>query len=376
MSADLRIAVAARSPVPLAVDLHVASGELVAVVGPSGSGKSTLLRTIAGLHTAVRGRIHCGDTPWLDSNRGIRRPPQERRVGMVFQDYALFPHLTARDNLVLSMDHGNRRERRERAAALLAQVRLQGLEDRFPAQLSGGQQQRVAVARALAREPRVLLLDEPFAAVDMMTRERLQRELALLRQGIDIPTVLVTHDLQEAAALADRLCVVHEGRSLQTGPPEALFRQPASAHVARLLGNANVFRGVIERDSGGCAWLRWGNTTLEPGADPGLPAGARVDWAIPEADILLHRRGRPSRGERENPVSGTVSECVVLGTQTSITLDCPEVPARLRLALPTHAARRNGLATGVAARVSLLAQGIHIMPADLDSEAEPPQEAT
>src|SRR5690606_21568120 len=142
-----------------------------------------------------------------------RWSPQRRRIGMVFQDYALFPHLSALDNVIVAMGHVPSELRRERAQAWLTQVRLEGLETRYPAQLSGGQRQRVAVARALAREPDILLLDEPFSAVDQVTRRRLQRELARLRESIHIPMVLVTHDLDEANALADRLCVLYGGRS-------------------------------------------------------------------------------------------------------------------------------------------------------------------
>ncbi len=371
MSADLTLDLTATRPIPLDVRLRVAAGELVALVGPSGSGKTTILRTIAGLHGRVHGRICCGDETWLDTSSGIRRTPQDRRVGMVFQDYALFPHMTARRNLTLAMGRGNPSRQAERAAGLLARVRLQGLEERYPQQLSGGQQQRVAVARALARDPRVLLLDEPFSAVDMMTRGRLQRELALLRRSIDIPIILVTHDLAEATALADRICVLHNGRGLQTAIPEELFRKPASPHVARLLGRQNVFAGII-RHEGTSERLSWGRHVLELARPSGLAPGSRVHWYIPDSDIVLHRRGRPSLGERENPVSGVVQDCLVLGAQTSVTLQCGEVDQLLRLTVSTHAARRNGLEPGVEASVSLLSNGIHVMP---ESGTRPPGRA-
>lgn len=357
---SLTVQLRARGPIPLQTSFQVAPGEVLALVGPSGSGKTTVLRAIAGLYKQARGLVRCGTRTWLDSTRRIHLSPQARRVGLVFQDYSLFPHLTAVDNLMLAMEGSSAEDRLEQARALLARVRLDGLEHRFPRELSGGQQQRVAVARALARDPNVLLLDEPFSAVDMMTRERLQRELALLRQQIDIPMVLVTHDLQEATALGDRICVLHEGTSLQTDAPETLFRRPATPHVARLLGRQNVFEGTIVRGGDG-ERLAWGGMHLELGAPTGIPDGTRVHWYVPDSDIILHRRGRPSRGERENPVSGTVTECVVLGAQTSVTLRCHDADARLRLAISTHAARRNGLEPGAEARVSLLSKGIHVM---------------
>ncbi|MDN3519179.1 ABC transporter ATP-binding protein [Aquisalimonas lutea] len=366
--AKLQVALHAQGPIPLQATFHVDPGELLVLVGPSGSGKTTVLRTIAGLHRPAAGVVRCAGETWLDSARRIHRRPQNRRVGMVFQDYALFPHLCARENVVLAMDRGTTAQRRQRARELLARVRLDGLENRLPRELSGGQQQRVAVARALARDPRVLLLDEPFSAVDMMTRERLQRELALLRQDIDIPVILVTHDLQEARALGDRICVIHEGCSLQTDAPDVVFRRPASPRVARLLGRHNVFTGTVVHE-GAHERLQWGSLRLELAAPTGLPAGTPVQWYIPDSDILLHRRGRPSRGERENPVAGVVTECVVLGAQTSVTFRCHDVDASIRLTVSTHAARRNALEPGAEARVSLLSQGLHIMQG---SSAEDP----
>jgi molybdate transport system ATP-binding protein len=240
-------------------------------------------------------------------------------------------------------------------------VRLKGLESRYPNELSGGQRQRVALARALAREPQVLLLDEPFSAVDQVTRRRLQRELARLRQQISIPIVLVTHDLEEAAALADQVCVLHNGRSLQQASPEILFRTPASPSVARLLDRHNVFAGQVV-EVGGERRLRWGNAQLDvaSGLDA-LPINERVAWYLPPSDIVLHRRDRPSLGERENPIAATVDELVVLGGMTSVALRVQHGDM-LRFDIATHAARRNQLTPGAAVHVSLLAGGIHLMP--------------
>jgi molybdate transport system ATP-binding protein len=358
----LEVSVRQDGPIPLAADFHCAAGELLALVGPSGSGKTTLLRAIAGLYRPVEGRIDCGGDVWLDVARGIARRPQQRRVGIVFQDYALFPHLTARDNVKVALGHLEPAARTARAEQWLNRVRLQGLTDRYPSQLSGGQRQRVALARALAREPRALLLDEPFSAVDQVTRRRLQRELALLREQIRIPIVLVTHDLDEAVALADRLCVLHGGRSLQAGPPVELLRRPASPEVARMLDRHNVFDGevvIVE----GRRYLQWGPWRLEVarGLDA-LAPGQRVAWYLPDSDVVLHRRGRPSRGERENPVTGRVAEMVVLGGMTSLTLAFDHGHETLRFDIATHAARRNGLVRGELVTVSLLAGGIHLMP--------------
>ncbi|MFC3286181.1 ABC transporter ATP-binding protein [Litchfieldella rifensis] len=357
----LRVQLHQADPIPLAAEFHCEPGELLALVGPSGSGKTTLLRAIAGLYRPARGQIHCGKRPWFDTATGVCLSAQQRRIGFVFQDYALFPHLSARGNVMTAMGHVPKGERRAKADKWLARVRLHGLEDRYPSQLSGGQRQRVAVARALAREPSVLLLDEPFSAVDQVTRRRLQRELALLRREIRIPMLLVTHDLEEASALADRLCVLHGGRTLQDGSPSALFRQPASPEVARLLDKHNVFQGQVV-EAGSRRLLEWGPWRLE--VESGLDDvghGDSVSWYVPPSDVILHRRGRPSHGERENPVTGRVSEMIVLGGMTLVTLAFAHTEDTLRFEISTHAARRNALDHGEEVRVSLLAQGIHVM---------------
>jgi molybdate transport system ATP-binding protein len=196
------------APIPLDAEFDCGAGELVALVGPSGSGKTTLLRVIAGVARCAEGRVAIGDDTWFDSAAGVELSPQQRRVGLVFQSYALFPHLSALDNVALASP---RSDPAGHARELLARMRLDGLAVRRPAQLSGGQQQRVALARALARDPQVLLLDEPFSAVDQVTRQDLYVELAELHRSLSIPMLLVTHDLQEAQRLADRMVILDEG---------------------------------------------------------------------------------------------------------------------------------------------------------------------
>ena len=354
-------------PIPLDAELVCAPGEVLALVGPSGSGKTTILRAIAGLLRVRHGAIHCSGECWFDGERQVWIETRCRRVGYVFQNYALFPHLSALHNVMEAMLELPVADRERRARDVLARVRLAGLEHRVPAALSGGQQQRVAVARALAREPRVLLLDEPFSAVDRATRQRLYRELAELRRELAMPVILVTHDLDEAMMLADRMCVLHQGRTLQSGDPYAVMTRPETVEVAQLVGLRNVFRaGVVAHDAGrNVTIIEWRKHRLEARLQPDFQAGQQVTWAIPQGHLVLHRRDRPSRGERENPVSGMVTEYLLLGENVALTVavNGPDRPP-LFLTVPVHTARRNGIAQGVEISVSLLAEGIHLMPAD------------
>ena len=372
----LSVALKQRTPIPLDCRLDCTPGELLALVGPSGSGKSTVLRCIAGLHRPLQGRIDCGGTTWFDSERNLALPPQRRRVGMVFQSYSLLPHLSALENVALALWHLPPRQRAERAGAWLERVHLHGLEQRHPAQLSGGQQQRVALARALARalgdtpdspagtgEAAVLLLDEPFSAVDQVTRRKLQEELVRLRREVTIPIVLVTHDLDEARMLADRMVLLHRGASLQSGPPEEVMTRPASAAIARQVGLTNLFEGRIgETAASGMTSLEWSGRRLDVAQDSDFAIGARVAWVIPPEGILLHRQDRPSHGEAENPVAGVVADCISLGPYTQITLLPEGTGLPLIFSVPTHVARRNTIAAGAPARVTLLARAIHLMP--------------
>jgi len=358
----LRVRLVQRAPIPLDATLACAPGETLALVGPSGSGKSTILRCIAGLRRAAEGTIECGGQTWFDTSTGIDRAPQRRSAGLVFQSYALFPHLSAQDNVAAALSHRPPREREARARELLARVHLTGLEARKPGQLSGGQQQRVAVARALARDPQVLLLDEPFSAVDRVTRQKLYRELAELRGSLALPIVLVTHDLDEAALLSDRMTILHRGRTLQTGTPLEVMTRPADPLVARLVDLRNVFDGRVIALPGSGRGIAWAGLTFEARVPDVWATGDPVCWGIPMSGVLLHRRDRPSLGERENPVDGIVAECQQLGEHTTVALAVPGAAPLLWLRVPTHVARRNQVAAGASLRVSLLADMLHVMP--------------
>jgi sulfate transport system ATP-binding protein len=232
-------------PVVNDVSLDIGDGEFFVLLGPSGSGKSTLLRAIAGLTAVDHGCIA------LHGRDVTRVAARKRGVGLVFQNYALFRHMTVADNIefALRVRHMRARRRRERRKELLRLVSLEGLDDRFPAQLSGGQQQRVAVARALAHKPEVLLLDEPFGALDAKIREELRRTIREVQRELGITTVLVTHDQEEAFAMADRIGIMNLGRLLETGAPHDLYSRPATRFVATFLGAANLF--LARSSSGG-----------------------------------------------------------------------------------------------------------------------------
>jgi len=365
MPEALQVRLVQQDPIPLDVDFTCNAGEVLALVGPSGSGKSTILRAIAGLTAPAEGLVGLGDGLWYDAHQGINRSVQSRRIGMVFQDYALFPHLSAERNIVLALGHLPVPERGPAARDFMARVNLAGLETRRPQHLSGGQRQRVALARALARDPQVLLLDEPFAAVDQVTRRRLQDELVQMRATLNVPTILVTHDLNEARNLGDRICVLHQGRTLQTGPPEDVLNRPSTPLVARLVDLGNIFKGRISghEPEVGLTAIDWHGAKVFSQHRPEFPVGADISWVVPPSFVVLHRSDRPSRGERENPVVGTVSGIRILGDMSMVSMTPGNnTESRLTFSIASHAARRNNVTVGKKITVSLVAEGVHIMP--------------
>ncbi|RWX81124.1 sulfate/molybdate ABC transporter ATP-binding protein [Neorhizobium lilium] len=225
------------------VSLDIESGELVALLGPSGSGKTTILRMVAGLEYADGGHIYFGD----HDATGI--PVRDRGVGFVFQHYALFPHMTVAENIAFGMKVSKVKREKTAIAArvvdLLRLVRLEGLGNRFPAQISGGQRQRVALARALSVDPKVLLLDEPFGALDANVRHDLRRWLREIHRELGITTIFVTHDQEEALDLADRVVILKDGQIVQQGTPEEVCRNPQSAFVMKFLGDANMLQAQV-----------------------------------------------------------------------------------------------------------------------------------
>jgi len=228
------------------LSLSVRDGELLTLLGPSGCGKTTTLRLIAGLERPDAGRIEIDGRSVAGPDRML--PPEQRDVGLVFQDFALFPHMTAAENVAFGIDEWPADERRERVSELLSLVGLEDQRESEPAELSGGQQQRIALARALAPEPDLLLLDEPFSNLDVDLRVRMREEVRRIIKETGVTAISVTHDQEEALSISDRVAVMHEGTIEQIGTPETVFQQPTSRFVATFLGHATFLSGTIHGD--------------------------------------------------------------------------------------------------------------------------------
>jgi molybdate transport system ATP-binding protein len=283
-----------RQAAPFALDVAFAApaGSVTALFGPSGSGKTTVLKAIAGLRPAVDARVACGEQVWADTGAGIRMPAHRRPVGFVFQDYALFPHLTVREQLAISLGHCPARQRPARIESLLELVHLHGLGDRRPATLSGGQQQRAAIARALARDPAVLLLDEPFAAVDWALRESLRRELVALQRSLALTVVLVTHDFDDVAKLASHLVVLERGAVIANGTVAELTARNAVPGIAGLRDPAVALdaRVVAQQTDRQLTVIEAGGLRLEvPSMAVAIGAPVRIQLAAREVILATHR---------------------------------------------------------------------------------------
>jgi molybdate transport system ATP-binding protein len=300
----------------LEVALEVAPGHCLALAGPSGAGKTTVLRIAAGLLRPGVGRVACGGDVWLDTARGRDLPPERRRVGVVFQDYALFPHLSARDNVAFGIVGRSRPERRRRAQDALERLGVGALAGARPADLSGGERQRVALARALAREPRALLLDEPLAALDARSRSRAGHELQRTLSATEVPVLLVTHDFGEAAALADDVAVLDRGRVVQRGAPDRIAAAPASAFVADLVG-ATVLTGTARAGADGLTTvsLDGGGEAVSTDVAEGRVAVSLYPW-----EVVLEPPGTPPAGSARNRLEARVASITRLGNRVRVGL--------------------------------------------------------
>jgi putative spermidine/putrescine transport system ATP-binding protein len=288
------------------IDLEVPDGQIVTILGPSGSGKTTLLKVVAGFEAPDSGDVE------LAGRVITYATPASRGIGMVFQNYALFPHMRVAENIAfpLQMRRLARSEIRDRVGRALSLVGLTGYEGRYPRQLSGGQQQRVALARAIVFEPRLLLLDEPFGALDRKLREHMQLEVKHLQRRLGITALFVTHDQEEALVLSDRIAVMNRGSIEQIGPPAQVYSRPANRFVADFIGESNIYRGKVAASAAGAltVTLSSGQTFVARGASP-RPVGAEVGLVLrPEAPTRL-----ADRDGADNVASGCIEDVVYVG---------------------------------------------------------------
>ncbi len=300
----------------LDVALDVPAGTCLALAGPSGAGKSSVLRTVAGIVRPDAGRVSCGEDVWLDAAAGRDVPPEDRRCGYLFQEYALFPHLSAWQNVAYPLHGLPRRERRARAHALLERFGVLGVADARPRTLSGGERQRVALARALAREPRVLLLDEPLSALDSRSRASAARELQATLAALPVPTILVTHDFAEAALFGDEVAVLDAGRIVQRGTAAALAARPASAFVADFTG-AVVLTGTATPGTDGLTHVALDGGGQVASTDT---ATGRVAATVHPWDIAVTAAGADGRGSAQNALEARVVSVTVIGNRVRLGL--------------------------------------------------------
>lgn len=308
------------------VSFEVRPGELVALLGPSGGGKSTVLRMIAGLEEADTGEV------WLDGERVDHLHARDRQVGFVFQHYALFRHMTVAENIAfgLSVRNVSASDQKDRVATLLEVMGLRGLGDRMPSQLSGGQRQRVALARALAPRPKLLLLDEPFGAVDAKVREELRRWLRKLHDEVHTTSIFVTHDQEEAFAIADRVMIISQGKLEQAGSPVDILDHPATEFVARFVGDVNVLPGVARQGH-----VHVGR--IETAVEDEHPDGTPVHVVVRAYDLKFWRD--------DDAGVATVRRVMTLGDRVRVEAWLDEVDAPIFAQFP----RRSSLLLGVEA---------------------------
>ncbi len=319
------------------VTVAVRPGEVACLLGPSGCGKTTLLRIAAGLEVATGGRVIIGGRLVADAAAGLHVPPEARRVGLMFQDYALFPHLTIFDNVAFGVtDHSP--ATRARLHEALDRMGLAGYARSYPHVLSGGQQQRCALLRALAPEPDILLLDEPFSNLDVTLRADVRDQALALLKERRVTTLVVTHDPQEAMAIADQLWILYEGRVVQSGTPEEIYGHPRHGSIARLFGPMNAVRGVVK---GGAVV-----TPLGAFAAPGLDEGAN-------AEVLIRPEGLRLASPAQDGARAEVISVQLLGCLTRLRLSIAGVAEPLDALVPGVAHPRPGESVRVGADADL-----------------------
>jgi molybdate transport system ATP-binding protein len=342
----------------IAADLrqHAGSYSVTVLFGPSGCGKTTLLRCLAGLERPDAGRILFGNETWYDSGQHVFRRPQERDVGFMFQDYALFPHRSVEQNIGYGLGRIVSAKRRLAVGELLDRFQLTGLANRYPHQISGGQQQRVALARAVARRPRLLLLDEPLSALDSTLRDNMRSQLRRNLGDFKIPVIVVTHDRIEAIALADQIVVMESGRVRQSGPVHEVFMHPADLNVARIIGIETVQAGEVLAVEDGLATVSVAGVRLlavAPAEDC-----RRVHVCIRGEDVTLQRQ-RPGETSARNHLPAVIKWLTPEGALVRVGLDCG---FELTALVTRPACAELDLTVGEQVTALVKAPAVHLMP--------------
>ncbi len=349
------------------LEIDTRSPRVTVLFGPSGTGKTTLLRIIAGLESPTTGFVRYRQETWADIARGIHISPQQRRVGFLFQDYALFPHLSVERNIAYGLHSSPRAEAARCVQGLLERFQLQGLAKRYPAQLSGGQKQRVALARTLALEPRVLLLDEPLSALDGPTREAVRGDLSGWLHTLGIPILIVTHDRTEALALGDDMAVMDEGRILQHGPVDEIFRQPANQSVAQVVGVETVVAGHLLEVADGMAKVVVGQTLLSASSDSLPRDQSAVFVCIRAEDVILVKGDEFAQASPRNRMPSVVKALIREGPMFRIHLDCGFPLSAL---LTRQACDELELKPGDSIIAMVKAPNVHLVPRDVRRSAK------
>jgi iron(III) transport system ATP-binding protein len=307
------------------LSLTIEDGELVVLLGPSGCGKTTTMRAVVGLEEPTSGRIAVGDTIVFDGGRAINVPPNRRKMGMVFQSYAIWPHKTVFENVSYPLERQRvaRREIEERVRATLELVGLSDFASRGASMLSGGQMQRVALARSVVSQPRVLLLDEPLSNLDAKLRDRLRFELREIQQQLGITTIYVTHDQTEALALADRIAVMRDGKIVQLDTPPAIYREPTDAFVADFLGVGNILAGeVVASDANGGSEVKLERTDVTLTSSTPVEIGASVKVCIRPEHLAIAPRETDSDHVPKGAMPAEVLVATFLGNHVRYLLSC------------------------------------------------------
>lgn len=346
----------------LGVELQLPIGQLSAIVGPSGSGKTSVLRAVAGVLITRRSRVVFDGDIWADTEQRAFRPAHQRPLGFVSQTFGLFPHLTAAENVGAALTHLPRRARAREVQSGLDAVGIGGLAGRRPSELSGGQGQRVAMARALARKPQLLLLDEPFSALDRSTRKRLHVELKRLQNSLNMTVVFVTHDLDEAAQLSQNLVLLRHGRVVQQGPTPELLRRPATVEAARLMDFANLARARWVGSGASGITLRWGDVLLTAAGGPQSQPMDTVSWTVRASDVLLVKHNHPEESRLGTILPAKVVEVIEMGDSALASVSVDDSGGEiLRMRLRPGAVRRHNVSPGSQVRIALHPQALVLM---------------